>query len=176
MVESTYKDASDKPVMSLSRYVAEVLTEPILLALAVIILYNHFKSIWDTSPNFATFWSKIAEHTGANMLVAFGFLAVLAIWATVKALRITREFRMHKELEELLTANSEGLKENIKQISEGIRQNSKGIKQSSEDIKQMSEGIRQMAESIKKLAEDMGKDKENKQGDSPTQSVSQDGN
>jgi len=176
MAKSTHKDASDKPVMSLPRYVAEVVTEPILLAFAVIILYYHFKGIWDTSPNFATFWSRIAEHTGANMLVAFGFLAVLAIWATVKALRITQEFRMHKELDELLTANGEGLKENIKQVSEGIRQNSEGIKQNSEDIKQMSEGIRQMAESIKKLAGDIRKDKEDEQGESPSQSVSQDGN
>ncbi len=74
MPKSTHKATSKKPAMSFWEYFAEVVTEPIILAFATFALFDHIKNIWDTSPNFATFWSKFNEPTGSNMLVILVFL------------------------------------------------------------------------------------------------------
>lgn len=68
------KDTSKKPIMPFWEYIVEVVTEPIILAFASFILFTHFKSIWDTSPNFATFWARVNETTRGNVLVASIFL------------------------------------------------------------------------------------------------------
>ena len=109
MPKSTRKDTSKKPAVSFWEYFVEVFTEPILLTLAVVMLYNHFKGIWDMSPDFAVFWDRINETTRGNVLVAIVFCLVLVLWMLVVARRIKREFRTGKEL-----------KENIKQLTESV--------------------------------------------------------
>ena len=62
------------------------------------------------------------------MLVFLGFLAALTVWAVVKALRLTREFRRDKELKEMVRANSEDIKQiakSVEKLAMAIRDDTK---------------------------------------------------
>jgi hypothetical protein len=44
MSKSTHRDTAKKPPMPFWHYFAELVTEPVLLTLAVVLVYDHFKS------------------------------------------------------------------------------------------------------------------------------------
>jgi hypothetical protein len=124
MPKSIQGNTSKNSKMSFWEYLAEVVTEPIILAFASFVLFNHINNIWGTSPDFATFWIRLNERTSTNMLVFLGFLSALTIWALVKALRLRREFQKDKELKEMVRTNSE----DIKQIAESVEKLAMAIK------------------------------------------------
>jgi uncharacterized membrane protein YciS (DUF1049 family) len=113
----------------------EALTGPVILTIAVVMLYDHFKGIWDISPDIATFWTRINESTRTNVLVAIFFVVALLLWMLVLVSRYTREAQRDKAFEELLKTNSNELKESLKTNSEQMGQIAEGIKALAEEIR-----------------------------------------
>lgn len=139
---------TEKRKLSFGALWGEALTGPVILTIAVVILYDHFKSIWVTSPDIATFWTRINESTRANVLVAIFFAVALLLWMVVLVSRYIREEQRDKAFGELLKTNSDELKQSLKTSSEQMGQ---------------------IAESIKALSEEIRKDREDKHGKSPTE-------
>jgi len=119
------KAAPTKRRMSFMEFLAEIFAEPVILTIAIVILYDHFKGIWDTSPDFATFWIRVNESTRGNMLVGIFFTIALIIWITVVASRHNREEQRDKAFEELQKTNTDKVVEAIEKLAEAIREDRK---------------------------------------------------
>jgi cytochrome c oxidase assembly factor CtaG len=94
MDKSTHKNNTGKwPPMPFWHYFAELVTEPVLLTLAVVLAYNHFTS--------TTVWNRMGElPTGADMAVLILFFGAFIIWALVVVRRLRRESQKEGELNE----------------------------------------------------------------------------
>ena len=123
--EARRKRMAKKRGMSLGAFLGEVFAEPVLLTITIVISYEYFKGIWDTSPDFATFWTRINETTRGNMLVGVFLLIALLIWMVVVAARHDREARRDKESEELQKANTDKVVEAIEKLTAEVRENNK---------------------------------------------------
>ena len=152
------KDISRKRKMPFGEFLAEVFTEPVILTIAVVILYDHFKSIWATSPDFATFWFRINESTRGNMLVAVFLFVALILWMVVVMLRLNREAQRDKAFEESQKANTDRLAGLLTTNNDELK----------EALKTNSEQMGQIAQSIETLAEEIRKGREEKHAKSPT--------
>ena len=119
------KAISRKRKMSLGEFWAEVFAEPVILTIAIVILYDHFKGIWDTSPDSATFWFRINETTRGNVLVSIFVTIALVLWMSVIILRRNREEQRDKEFEELQRTNTDKVVEAIEKLTVEIRENNK---------------------------------------------------
>ena len=158
------KDISQKVIsrkrkMSFGEFLAEVFAEPVILTIAIVILYDHFKDIWDTSPDFATFWFRINETTGGNLLVVLFVLIAVTLWMAVVILRRNREEQRDKAFEELQKTNTDKLVELLKTNNDELK----------ESLKTNSEQMRQVAESIKELAMEIRKNTNDKHGKPSTE-------
>ncbi len=143
---------------SFGAFLVEVFAEPILLTVAVVMLYDHFKSIWSTSPNIATFWARINESTWANVLIAIFFLIAVLLWMLVLLFRRDREAQRDKAFEESQKANTDKLTQLLKANNDQLK----------EAAKSNSEQMRQITESITQLAKEIGENREDKHGKLPT--------
>lgn len=104
----------------------EGFTEPIILTVAVVLLYDHFKSIWNTSPDFATFWARINESTRANVLIGIFFLVALLLWMLVLVFRYAREAQRDMVFEELQKANTNRVVRAIGKLAKEIKKTRRG--------------------------------------------------
>jgi hypothetical protein len=149
------REAMQKPRrMSFGEFLAEIFAEPVILTIAIIVLYDHLRAIWDTSPNFATFWARIGENTRANMSVAEFVLVALCLWMVVIIIRRNRETERDKAFEQLMNANSDKLADALRTSNHEV----------TESLQTNSERMVQIAESIKALADEMKRDRDNERG------------
>jgi len=92
MDKSTDKNTAKWPPMPFWHYFAELVTEPVLLTLAVVLAYNHFTS--------TAVWNRMGElPTGADMAVLILFFGAFIIWGLVVVRRLRRESRKDEELD-----------------------------------------------------------------------------
>jgi cytochrome c oxidase assembly factor CtaG len=86
------KETSKRGKMPFWHYFAELVTEPVLLTLAVVLAYDHFKS--------TAIWNRMWEPpTGADMVVLILFFGAFIIWGLVVARRLSREKQRDNELD-----------------------------------------------------------------------------
>jgi methyl-accepting chemotaxis protein len=156
------ENVSRKRKMPFGEFLAEVFAEPVILTIAVVILYDHLRSIWTTSPNFAAFWFRINENTRGNVLVAVFLCVALVLWMVVIMFRLNREAQRDKAFEELQKANTDQLARLLKTSNDEL----KGVL--GEAFRTSTEQMREIAESIKELAKEIRKNREDKGGKSPT--------
>lgn len=107
--------------MSLGEFWAEVFAEPVILTIAIVILYDHIRGIWDTSPDFATFWFRINENTRGNLLVAVFITIALVLWMSVVVSRYNRERQRDKAFEKLQRTNANKVVKAIEKLTVEIR-------------------------------------------------------
>jgi REP element-mobilizing transposase RayT len=119
------KVISTKRKLSMREFLAEVFTEPVILTVAIVISYNHLKAIWDTSPDFATFWLRINETTRSNVLVLVFLIVALILWMTVVTSRHMREEERDKAFEELQQTNTDKMVGAIEKLTAEIRASNK---------------------------------------------------
>ena len=100
---------------------AEVFAEPVILTVAVVLSYDHFKGIWDTSPDFATFWVRINENTRGNMFVAVFVTIAILLWMAVVISRRVREDQRDREYDELQNTNTDKVVAAIEKLAREIR-------------------------------------------------------
>lgn len=100
---------------------AEVFAEPVILTVAVVLSYDHFKGIWETSPDFATFWVRINENTRGNMFVAVFLMIAILLWMAVVISRRVREDRRDREYDELQNTNTDKVVAAIEKLAREIR-------------------------------------------------------
>ena len=92
MDKSIQKNITKWPPMPFWHYFAELVTEPVLLTLAVVLAYNHFTS--------TAVWNRLHDlPTGADMAVIILFFGAFIIWALVVVRRLRRESRRDEELD-----------------------------------------------------------------------------
>jgi len=125
-LQARKKAIPKKRKMSFGEFLAEIFAEPVILTIAIVILYDHFKGIWDSSPNFASFWFRINETTRGNVLVGIFVTVALLLWISVVAFRHNREQQRDKELEELQKANTDKVVKAIRKLTTEIRKSNKG--------------------------------------------------
>jgi len=109
-----------KRKISLWEFLAEVFAEPVILTIAIVISYDYLKDIWDTSPDFATFWLRINETTRSNMLVLILLIVALILWMTVVTSRHVREQERDKAFEELQKTNTDKMVGAIEKLTAEI--------------------------------------------------------
>lgn len=107
--------------MSRWEFLAEIFAEPVILTVAVVLSYDHFKGIWDTSPDFATFWFRINENTRGNMFVAVFLTIAIVLWMIVVVSRRVREDQRDREYDELQSANTDKVVAAIEKLAREIR-------------------------------------------------------
>ena len=78
---TTNKIRSKKGIVPSWLYYGEVFAEPIIIAFAAFLLFDHIKHIWDTSPTFDVFWNGISEYSWKNVVISLTFLVAFLIWA-----------------------------------------------------------------------------------------------
>jgi len=119
------KAVPKKRKISLGEFLAEVFAEPVILTIAVVISYDYLKGIWDTSPDFATFWLRINETTRSNMLVLIFLIVALILWMTVVTSPHVREQERDKAFEELQKTNTDKMVGAIEKLTAEIRASNK---------------------------------------------------
>jgi hypothetical protein len=128
--EGRKKRISRKRGMSLGEFLGEIFAEPVILTVAIVISYDHFKGIWETSPDLTTFLVRINENSRGNMLIGIVILIALLIWMMVVASRHDRDLRRDKEFEELQKTNTDKVVEAIEKLAAEIRESNKGERRS----------------------------------------------
>jgi ABC-type anion transport system duplicated permease subunit len=106
---------------SFGQILVEGFAEPVILTVAVVLLYDHFKSIWNTSPDIAIFWGRINEYTRTNVLIAIFFLVALFLWIVVLMFRYDQEAQRDKAFEDLQKINTDKIVNAIKKLTKEIK-------------------------------------------------------
>jgi len=131
MSETKCNKTSAKVKVPFSHYLTEIFAEPVLLTLTVVLLYDHFKTIWELYPTTA-FWNRLfGVTTLGDAIVLTLFIVALIVWALVVIRRLRREAQRDKELSESLAETADRIIQSIDRLTEEIRGN-KGNRQKEE--------------------------------------------
>lgn len=121
MSEANNNKTSTKSKIPFSHYLAEVFAEPVLLTLSVVLLYDHFRTIWETAPNSRAFWNRLfGISTLGDMIVLVLFIVALLAWALVVIRRINREAQREKELDKSLAENTNRIIQSIDRLTQEL--------------------------------------------------------
>lgn len=112
MSKSKNNETSRGHKMPFWHYFAELVTEPVLLTLAIVLAYDHFRS--------TAVWNRMLEPpTGADMAIILLFLGAFLIWSLVVVRRLNRESQKDKESDGKLNQ----IAQSIDKLTEEIRKN-----------------------------------------------------